>query len=624
MTDQLKPTFTWKKKHVPRQMTSLLFPDQILKAFFHYTTDAISISNMDNRIVLVNQAFEQYYGWSLEELDASPYCFIPDELVNETRQLFDAVRSMGVHLTNYETVRKRKDGTLVEVTLSATPIRDENGSIIAASCVTRDISDRKRIEKALRQTETKYRLLIDHTQDLVTIFDETLQRIYVSPSIEQQLGYSPAELVSPGSLEITHPEDFPLLLAKQREIFQTKQPVFLELRSRHKNGAWISFETRGIPMVQEDGTVKNIMFVSRNVTERKVSEAALSRIKKESKIIAEHTDDLILITDKHGEIVHLSPSYERVTGTSQHAGPMCFQCVHPEDVERVREQFHDLVRTLEPRTCEFRYRSAHGDWIVLEAKGAPILTDCGECDGFIIVSRDITERRNNELLLRQAEKLSVIGELAAGIAHEIRNPLTSLKGFIQLLKPTLSEQQMYADIMLSELDRINFIVSELLVLSKPHNVQIKSLSLVSLLENVLTLLASESNLKNIPIHTSFEYAPVISGEENQLKQVFINIVKNALEAIDGHGEIMLATSAKADQEVLITIADNGCGIPEELIPKLGDPFFTTKENGTGLGLMISSKIIKDHGGHLEIASKRNEGTTVKITLPIAHEQKGPS
>lgn len=331
-----------------------------------------------------------------------------------------------------------------------------------------------------------------------------------------------------------------------------------------------------------------------------------------------------MITDKHGEIVHLSPSYERVTGTSQHAGPMCFQCVHPEDVERVREQFHDLVRTLEPRTCEFRYRSAHGDWIVLEAKGAPILTDCGECDGFIIVSRDITERRNNELLLRQAEKLSVIGELAAGIAHEIRNPLTSLKGFIQLLKPTLSEQQMYADIMLSELDRINFIVSELLVLSKPHNVQIKSLSLVSLLENVLTLLASESNLKNIPIHTSFEYAPVISGEENQLKQVFINIVKNALEAIDGHGEIMLATSAKADQEVLITIADNGCGIPEELIPKLGDPFFTTKENGTGLGLMISSKIIKDHGGHLEIASKRNEGTTVKITLPIAHEQKGPS
>ncbi|MGN7472109.1 PAS domain S-box protein [Brevibacillus sp. SAFN-007a] len=620
MTDQLKPTFTWKKKQTPRRLTSLLCPDQILKAFFHDTTDAISISNMDNHIVLVNQAFEQFYGWSLEELDASPYCFIPDELIGETRQLFDAVRSMGVHLTNYETVRKRKDGTHVEVTLSAAPIRDESGTIIAASCVTRDISDRKRMEKALRQTETKYRLLIDHTQDIVTIFNETLQRIYVSPSVEQQLGYSPAELVSPGSLEITHPEDIPLFLAKQQEVFHTKQPVFLEIRSRHKNGGWISFETRGIPMLLEDGTVKNIMFVSRNVTERKVSEAALSRIKKESKIIAEHTDDLIVITDQHGDILYLSPSYERVTGM-RHSGQMCFQYVHPEDVERVREQFYDLLQTLEPRTCEFRYRGAQGDWIVLEAKGAPILTDCGECDGFIIVSRDITERRKNELLLRQAEKLSVIGELAAGIAHEIRNPLTSLKGFIQLLKPALREHHLYVEIMLAELDRINFIVSELLVLAKPHNVQIKSLSLVALLENVLTLLASEANLKNIRIHTSFATDPIIAGEENQLKQLFINIVKNAIEAMSGHGEILLATSAKNDREVLITITDNGCGIPEELIPKLGDPFFTTKEHGTGLGLMISRKIIKDHEGHLEISSKPMEGTTVSITLPIARASK---
>ncbi|MED2258204.1 PAS domain S-box protein [Brevibacillus parabrevis] len=624
MTDKLTPTYKWKKRRSHPDAARLFFPDQILKAFFHFTTDAISISDMNNQIVLVNQAFEQYYGWSLAEINASPYCFIPDELVSETRQLFDAVRNMGVHLTNYETIRRRKDGTQVEVTLSAAPIRDANGSIIAASCLTRDISERKRVEKALLQTETKYRLLIDHTQDIVTIFDESLKRVYVSPSVEQQLGYLPSELVSPGSLEITHPDDFPLLLTKKQEIFEKNHPVFLEFRSRHKNGTWISFETRGIPVASEDGTVKNVMFVSRNVMERKVSEAALSKIRKESQLIAEHTDDLILITDKHGDIVHLSPSYERVTGTMRHAGKLSFKNIHPDDLERVDLQFQDLMETLEPRTCEFRYRTVSGDWLVLEAKGTPILADNGECDGFIIVSRDITERRNNEMLLRNAEKLSVIGELAAGIAHEIRNPLTSLRGFIQLLKPTLVDHQMYADIMLSELDRINFIVSELLVLAKPHNVKIKSLPLVFLLKNVLTLLASEANLKNIRFHTAFGCDPLISGEENQLKQVFINVIKNAIEAMSGHGDVTLTTSAKAAGQVVITITDNGCGIPEELLPKLGEPFFTTKDNGTGLGLMISRKIIKDHDGHLEVSSKPGEGTTVKITLPIVAAEKGLS
>ena len=228
------------------------------------------------------------------------------------------------------------------------------------------------------------------------------------------------------------------------------------------------------------------------------------------------------------------------------------------------------------------------------------------------------------MLLRNAEKLSVIGELAAGIAHEIRNPLTSLRGFIQLLKPTLVDHQMYADIMLSELDRINFIVSELLVLAKPHNVKIKSLPLVFLLKNVLTLLASEANLKNIRFHTAFGCDPLISGEENQLKQVFINVIKNAIEAMSGHGDVTLTTSAKAAGQVVITITDNGCGIPEELLPKLGEPFFTTKDNGTGLGLMISRKIIKDHDGHLEVSSKPGEGTTVKITLPIVAAEKGLS
>ncbi|MFS0558396.1 PAS domain S-box protein [Brevibacillus sp. 179-C9.3 HS] len=621
--NKLNTPFLWKKKRSKKEITQVLFPDQILKAFFHFTTDAISISDLDNNIVLVNHAFEQYYGWSKEEIYATPHCFIPDEYRNETKQLFDAVRSMGVLLTNYETVRQRKDGTVMDVVLSAAPIKDETGKIIGASCITRDISDRKKIEETLRQTETKYRLLIDHTQDIVTIYDLAMRRIYASPSIEQ-LGYVPAEVTSPNNVQLTHPEDIPTFQAKFQEIMVTKQPVHFETRSMDKYGNEVSFEARGIPILSACGDVQNFMFVSRNVTDRKYSEAALFKSEKTNKIISEYTDDFILITDIHGDIIHLSPSHSRVIGMNENCRHITFTDIHPEDRQTVINHFHHMLATKEPRICEFRFQTKNNKWIVLESKGAPILTETGECDGFIIVSRDITERRNNEDLLRKAEKLSVIGELAAGIAHEIRNPLTSLKGFIQFLYPTMNDNKRYADIMLSELDRINFIVSELLVLAKPHSIQIKPLPLIPLLEKVLALLASEANLKNIHLRTEFAFQPIIAGEENQLKQVFINIIKNAIEAIDGYGEVLLTTALKDENQVLITLTDTGCGISEEMIHKLGAPFFTTKEKGTGLGLMISSKIMKDHNGSLEIKSRENEGTVVEITLPIAQDRIGPS
>lgn len=621
--NRLKTPFSWKKKRSKKELTEVLFPNQILKAFFHFTTDAISISDLDNNIVLVNHAFEQYYGWTMGEIYASPHCFIPDEYREETKQLFDAVRSMGIFLTNYETVRVRKDGTIIDVILSAAPIRDQTGKIIGASCITRDISDRKKIEETLRQTEEKYRLLIDHTQDIVTIYDVAMRRLYASPSIEQ-LGYVQAEVTPPNNLQLTHPEDIPIFQAKFQEIITTGQAVLFEVRSMDKHGNELSFETRGIPILSTEGAIKNIMFVARNVTERKYSEAALLKSEITNKIISEYTDDLILITDKHGGIVHLSPSHSRVIGTSEHCRQLTFTHIHPEDRETVMERFQHMLLTHEPKICEFRIQAKHNKWIVLESKAAPILTKNGDCDGFIIVSRDITERRNNEDLLRKAEKLSVIGELAAGIAHEIRNPLTSLKGFIQFLYPSMNDNQQFADIMLSELDRINFIVSELLVLAKPHSIQIKPLPLIPLLENVLTLLASEANLKNIHFQTSFAVQPIIAGEENQLKQVFINLIKNAIEAIDGHGEVLLCTTLKDERHVQITLSDTGCGISEELIHKLGAPFFTTKEKGTGLGLMISSKIMKDHNGSLEIKSKMNKGTVVEITLPIAQDGIGSS
>nr|WP_263326852.1 MHYT domain-containing protein [Neobacillus sp. Marseille-Q6967] len=225
---------------------------------------------------------------------------------------------------------------------------------------------------------------------------------------------------------------------------------------------------------------------------------------------------------------------------------------------------------------------------------------------------------DNEKKLRDSEKLSLVGELAAGVAHEIRNPLTALKGFSQMIyeNPVHESNKRYAKIMMDEINRINFIVSEFMVLSKPHIVNISLTDLAQSIKNVITLLNTQAIMKNIEIIPEFIGDHfLLKCEENQIKQVIANIIKNSIEAIPHGGKIHIKTEKK-DSFLTISVKDNGVGIPLENLHLLGKPFFTTKTEGTGLGLMVSKKIIQNHNGKFEINSIPDAGTTVTISLPI--------
>lgn len=219
--------------------------------------------------------------------------------------------------------------------------------------------------------------------------------------------------------------------------------------------------------------------------------------------------------------------------------------------------------------------------------------------------------------IQQTEKLSIVGELAAGIAHEIRNPLTSLKGFTQLLESKFPTESDYVEIMISEIDRINTIVGELLLLAKPSKDDFVDVPLYGVLEDVCTLMSAQTNLHGIIIHRDYSneirFAKV-NAVENKLKQVFINLIKNAIEAMDRGGTITLQTELLGDK-IRIAFKDNGIGIPSHVLQMLGKPFFTTKEKGTGLGLMVSNSIIESHNGQLKIDSEEGIGTTVQVILP---------
>jgi two-component system sporulation sensor kinase A len=233
--------------------------------------------------------------------------------------------------------------------------------------------------------------------------------------------------------------------------------------------------------------------------------------------------------------------------------------------------------------------------------------------------KDVTDKKKEtEILLEKSEKLALVGQMAAGIAHEICNPLTSIKGFIQLFKSKYKNEEEYFNLVLSELERINLVIGEFLVLSKPTALVFKPKDIRSLLKDVVTLISPQAITNNVHIilECELEITQVVC-EESQLKKVFINILKNAIEAMPNGGIIKVKIKKKETNRISICFIDQGSGIPKDRLLTLGEPFYTTKRKGTGLGLMVSCKVVENHDGErLMISSKVNEGTRVEVILPI--------
>ena len=337
------------------------------------------------------------------------------------------------------------------------------------------------------------------------------------------------------------------------------------------------------------------------------------------RLIAENTSDLIMVMDKEHTLTYFSPSHEIVLGyqSCELVDVKLCRFIHSNDVEMFKSTLDRMFENGESKSIEFRLIHKNGNWIEFESRGVPVKGENGEIEHIVIISRDISERKKAEEILLQSEKLSIVGELAAGVAHEIRNPLTTIKGFIQLFKWENGADEIN-DLLLSELARIETITSEMLTLGKPQAVQLHRTNLRELVENTLELLSPQAHMENIQFNLCVEDSSFfITGEKNQLKQVFLNILKNAIEAMPEGGNIHINLQKRDDSECVLSVQDEGCGIPEELLPRLGEPFYSLKEKGTGLGLMICNKIIKQHHGSITYQSKAQKGTLVEIKLPLA-------
>ena len=356
----------------------------------------------------------------------------------------------------------------------------------------------------------------------------------------------------------------------------------------------------------------------RIIKERKRMEQTLEESESKYRLIAENTSDLIMVMDKENSISYFSPSHEVVLGYQVPELEKIEICklIHPDDVLNFRDTMTKIMKNKESMPVEFRFQDLNGKWIDFESRCMPVMNDGKSIEHIVIISRDISERKKSEEILLQSEKLSIVGELAAGVAHEIRNPLTTIKGFVQLYGKDNGSNEIN-NLLLSELERIEIITSEMLSLGKPQAIQLNRANLCDLIDHIVEFLSPQANMKNIQFSRSYLGADFfITCEKNQLKQVFLNIFKNAMEAMPKGGHIDIKLQKGIDGECIVSVQDEGFGIPEELLPRLGEPFYTLKEKGTGLGLMICHKIIKQHNGTISYHSKLNIGTLVEIKLPL--------
>jgi two-component system sporulation sensor kinase A len=359
--------------------------------------------------------------------------------------------------------------------------------------------------------------------------------------------------------------------------------------------------------------------ILRDITEQKQMQRSLEESVDRYTSLERYNPDSVISLSLDGTIMSVNPATEQILGyTAAHlTGKHFSEAIDEESIPVAWNTFQQDIIEGRLSSMELRARHQSGYPVDILVTPAPIYI-ADNIVGSYVIAKDITEQKRKDELLMKSEKLSVAGQLAAGVAHEIRNPLTAIKGFVQLMGSSEAYMPKYFPIVKEELERIELIIKELLMLAKPQAIQMKRTDLTTLIEDVVLLVEAQAILQNIEVRLTLAgHRCFIQCDANQIKQVFINFLKNAIEAMPQGGVIEVALEISSEEEPVIRIQDQGYGISEEQLRMIGEPFYSTKEEGTGLGMLVSYKIIENHSGRIRISSEVGVGTTIIVTFPVS-------
>jgi two-component system sensor histidine kinase AtoS len=348
--------------------------------------------------------------------------------------------------------------------------------------------------------------------------------------------------------------------------------------------------------------------------------ASLEQARDYTRYVLENISTGIVSLDEMGEITVFNPAAERLLGIpmTQAQGKPYSDVLAQAKVPQAGKMV-DLLRQHQSGEQTLVLTSMTGEPIELGLSVVNLRTASGKEAGKVMTIEDLSTKRKLEELLRRADRLAALGLFTSGIAHEVRNPLASVKGYAQLLRSRrllMPEGEKYAEVIVQETERLDQLLSQLLAFARPAPPQVVRLELDGILENTLTLVEPKAQEQGVTIVRQIGSTPTVLVDENKIQQVFWNLFLNAIQAMP-EGGTMTVSLRQEKGEVVAAVRDTGVGIPDDVQDKVFDPFFTTKDRGSGLGLAISYRIVETLGGRIEFNSEPGNGTVFTVRLPIA-------
>jgi PAS domain S-box-containing protein len=615
----------------------------LLASIIESSNDAIIGENLEGTIVSWNKGAELLFGYtSADIIGKRASVLAPPECRDGVRKSLGIIRAGGT-VSLVETIRQRKDGQLVDVSLSLSPIRDSTRQVVGVAVIARDIGERKRAEEALRESEERFRIMADSCPTVIWVTDEAGQVRFVNRTYLKFFGMTYDHVDGYKWLPLIHPEDATSYVEPFLAAVLKRGSYSAEARVRRADGEWRWVVSSAEPRWSAQGEFLGHVGVTADITARKQAEVAVTESEEKFRQFAENSREMFWMVSADGsEVLYVNAVYEKIWGRScesLYRSPSDrMDAILPEDRERARTCFERQMQGRE-EASEYRIRTPQGVERWIQDRAFPIRDQSGHLIRVAGIAEDITEqKRYEEQLVRAREAADAANHakssFLANMSHEIRTPMNGIVGMLQLLSETqLSpEQQRFAGIAQASGRTLLALIDHILDLSKIEagKVTLESLNfnLHRTVEEVVESLRAQADAKGLAFgcHLAPETPELLRGDSHRLRQVLANLVWNAIKFTE-RGSVALEVRLESQEDgkatVRFAVADTGIGIRPEQASKLFSPFVqadsstTRKYGGTGLGLAISKQLVEMMGGTIGIESQEGEGSTFWFTAVFA-------
>ncbi len=595
-----------------------------VKNLIKRSVDLVYMVGGDASFWAVNDMACQFLGYSQEELLSMKLCDIDViyDLVN-WQNAFKRLRRLGSF--RFETLQRNRDGEIFPVELTLNYVM-HNGREFCLG-IGRDITERKRIEEALKANAEKYRAVVEDQVELICRFVPDGTITFANRAFCQFYGKTSEEVVGKSYLSLIAEPQYPVFTASIEDLLSEPGKVIFDIQPYKKGEGTMWMEQTLRALISSNGQVEKFQVVLRDITDKRKAEQALRESKEQYQLVFDRMQDGFAVFEvlygddekaTDARFLEVNPAFERIAGVKGNdiVGKTLWE-VFPTMRLKSVDLWKDLISKSKNVLIEELYAVTLDKY--LRISGLSL-----KKGRYAVLISDMTEQKKMMEKLMRADRLSSLGEMAAGLAHEINNPLTGVMGLAHLLVGKQGIPDSVKDdagTIYKEANRAAGILKDFLVFARGQKPDKQAADINSIVDSVLKLRRTYMKKSGIEVVTSLaDDLPELLLDVSQIQQVLLNIVLNAEYFMyEAHKKgILHITTCCIDHMVQVIIADNGPGMSAENMSHIFDPFFTTKElgRGTGLGLSISYGIIKEHNGNIHVESKPGRGASFTVELPI--------